>query len=273
MQWVNWEKFYKNITVKLGINSEGDYEAATILQECFQERLEQVQLQQMRLKELCQKPCIIFGAGPSLPSDLLDCLQAELLASCTTIAADGATSEFIRRKTIPHIIVTDLDGNMNHISAAARRGSMLVIHAHGDNKARIKKWIPLLLEFDPIPTTQVKPMPPLENFGGFSDGDRAAFMAVECGCTTLALAGFDLGKVVGQSSKPEFTEDIIASPRKKVKLEIATNLLQELRKKELLDEKISFYNFTAKSIAFLEGYAPISPQEFAKLIHSSGNVQ
>ncbi|MHA2232324.1 MAG: 6-hydroxymethylpterin diphosphokinase MptE-like protein [Candidatus Hodarchaeales archaeon] len=273
MQWVNWEKFYKNITIKLGIDSEGDVEAAKILQDYFHERLEQVQLQRMRLKELCRKPCIVFGAGPSLSSDLSECLQAELLASCSTIAADGATSEFIRKKTIPHIIVTDLDGNMDHISAAARRGSVLVIHAHGDNKERIKKWIPLLLEFDPIPTTQVEPIPPLENFGGFSDGDRAAFMAVECGCTTLALAGFDLGEVVGQSSKPEFTRNIIASPRKKIKLEIATDLLQELRKKELLDERMSFYNFTANSIAFLEGYAPISPQEFVKLIHSSGNVQ
>ncbi|MFQ5977867.1 MAG: 6-hydroxymethylpterin diphosphokinase MptE-like protein [Candidatus Heimdallarchaeota archaeon] len=273
MQWVNWEKFYKKITIKLRIDPDGDFEAAKTLQSYFHERLEQVQLQRMRLKELCRKPCVVFGAGPSLSSDLSECLQAELLSSCTTIAADGATSEFIRRNIIPHIIVTDLDGDMNHISAAARGGSILIIHGHGDNKERITEWVPLLLEFDPIPTTQVEPIPPLENFGGFSDGDRAAFMAVECGCTTLALAGFDLGEVVGRSSKPEISRDIIASPRKRIKLEIATELLQELRKKESLNEKMFFYTFTAKSAAYLEGYTPISPQEFVRFIHSSENGQ
>ncbi|MFX0114606.1 MAG: 6-hydroxymethylpterin diphosphokinase MptE-like protein [Candidatus Hodarchaeota archaeon] len=269
MQWNNWKDIYKEIIVKLQIDSQEDFNSTKILQQYFHDRLTQVQAQLKRLKELCQKTCIIFGAGPSLSIDLSECLQAGLLSSCTTIAADGATSEFILRKIIPSIIVTDLDGNMNHIVTAARRGSILVTHAHGDNKGEVSKWIPRLLKFNPIPTTQVEPIPPIENFGGFTDGDRAAFMAIECGCTTLALAGFDLGEVVGQASKPEFTADVVATSRKKIKLRIAAELLQTLRKNYLMNEEMSFFNLTEKSVDLLEGFIPNSPQEFATFLFSS----
>jgi uncharacterized Rossmann fold enzyme len=266
MQWNNWKSFYEEIIVKLQIDPQEDFKSTKILQQHFHDRLKQVQTQLKRLKELCQKTCIIFGAGPSLSNDLSECLQAGLLSSCTTITADGATSEFILRKIIPSIIVTDLDGNMDHIETAARKGSMLVIHAHGDNKKEVNKWIPRLLKFNPIPTTQIEPIPPVENFGGFTDGDRAVFMAVECGCTTLALAGFDLGEVVGQASKPEFTADVIATSRKRIKLRIAAELLQVLRKNYLMNEEMSFFNLTANSSDLLEGFIPSSPQEFATFV-------
>lgn len=269
MQWANWKVYYKDIIVKLRIDSETDYETTKILQHYFHDQKKQVQSRLRQLRELCRETCIVFGAGPSLPIDLANCLHADLLSSCTTIAADGATSEFIRRDIAPSIIVTDLDGDMNHIEAAARKGSILIIHAHGDNKEKINTWIPRLLKFHPIPTTQVEPTPPVANFGGFTDGDRAAFMAVECGCTTLALAGFDLGDVVGHVSKPDFSEDVIATPRKKAKLEIAAELLQVLWKHFSTDKKMSFFNLTAKAKTFLEGYVPITPKELAQLILSS----
>jgi uncharacterized Rossmann fold enzyme len=269
MQWTNWEPFYKDIIGKLRIDSETDYETTKILQHYFHDQEKQVQSRLRQLRELCRKTCIIFGAGPSLSIDLANCLNADLLSSCTTITADGATSEFIRRDIAPSIIVTDMDGDMNHIEIAARKGSILVVHAHGDNKEKIDTWIPRLLEFHPIPTTQVEPMSPIANFGGFTDGDRAAFMAVACGCTTLALAGFDLGDVVGHVSKPDLIEDVIATPRKKLKLEIAAELLQVLYRRFSTDEKISFFNLTAETKTKLEGFVPITPRELAQLIHSS----
>ncbi|MHA2500480.1 MAG: 6-hydroxymethylpterin diphosphokinase MptE-like protein [Candidatus Hodarchaeales archaeon] len=273
MQWANWEVFYKDIIAKLRIDSETDYETTKILQHYFRDQKEQVQSRLRQLRELCRKMCIIFGAGPSLAIDLANCLHADILSSCTTITADGATSEFIRRDIAPNIIVTDLDGDMNHIEAAARKGSILVVHAHGDNEEKINTWIPRLLQFHPIPTTQVEPMPPIENFGGFTDGDRAAFMAVDCGCTTLALAGFDLGDVVGHVSKPDLSEDVIATPRKKLKLEIAAELLQVLCRHSSTDEKISFFNLTAKAKTPLEGFVPITPKELAQHILSKNLPQ
>ena len=269
MQWASWEKHYNRITKRLGISPEDDHESTRILHHYFRDQLAQIQMQMKRLKKLCQSPTLVFGAGPSLRTDLRECLDSDLQLLCTFIAADGATSEFIRNQVYPSIIVTDLDGDMNDIEEASRKGSLLVIHAHGDNTERIIEWVPRLLQFDPIPTTQVEPMLPIENFGGFTDGDRAVFMAVECGCTMLALCGFDLGLVVGQTSKPEFATDVIASPRKGEKLEIAAELLQELKKNASWDKPVSFFNLTARTAIKLQGFATSSPRKFAKHLKNS----
>lgn len=165
------------------------------------------------------KECIVFGAGPSLDDDLQKLERAGFLSK-TLIAADGATSAVLKYRN-PEIIVTDLDGDVGDQLKAWRQGSWLVVHGHGDNITQVKKTAPALNE-RVIGTTQIKPFGKLFNFGGFTDGDRAAFMAHEIGASKIWLAGMDLGTEIGRHSGDK------NRGHKLIKLEICGELLSWL---------------------------------------------
>ena len=93
-----------------------------------------------------------------------------------------------------------------------------MLHAHGDNLDKIRKVAPQI-DMRVIGTTQVEPFGKLFNFGGFTDGDRAAFMAHELGASRIYLVGMDLGAKFGIYSGDK---DI---KRKIVKLSICKELL------------------------------------------------
>jgi 2-amino-4-hydroxy-6-hydroxymethyldihydropteridine diphosphokinase len=106
-------------------------------------------------------------------------------------AADGATSAALLAGRTPTAIVTDLDGRVEDQVKAAHRGALVFVHAHGDNRPAIERW---LAEFPPrqvAGTCQVEPVPPLLNPGGFTDGDRAVFLALALGAGEVRLYGFD----------------------------------------------------------------------------------
>jgi len=130
------------------------------------------------------------------------------------IAADGATSVLLRNAIIPDIVCTDLDGTIPDIITANRLGSILVVHAHGDNIPMLKKVLPALTE-NVLCTTQSKPFHNVYNFGGFTDGDRCVFLAKECGAQSIELIGFDF-------------EDEQVTARKKKKLKWAKRLIGEI---------------------------------------------
>jgi hypothetical protein len=64
-------------------------------------------------------------------------------------------------------------------------------HAHGDNVPAVREWVPRFSLDAVIPTTQAAPAPPVENFGGFTDGDRAAFLADHLGAASLRFVGWE----------------------------------------------------------------------------------
>jgi hypothetical protein len=165
------------------------------------------------------KECIVLGAGPSLDDDLEKLERAGFLNK-TLIAADGATSAVLGYRN-PEIIVTDLDGVVKDQLEAWQRGSWMVVHAHGDNIVQVRKMVRKLKERI-IGTTQVEPFGRLYNFGGFTDGDRAAFMAHELGASKIYLAGMDLGTKIGRYSGDKDRK------RKLIKLEICEELLSWL---------------------------------------------
>lgn len=116
------------------------------------------------------------------------------------VAADGATTALIEEKISPDVVCTDLDGNIDDILLANLRGANIAIHAHGDN---IDKVASLSSFFNNvIGTTQAQPMGNLYNFGGFTDGDRALFLAVALGASEITLAGMDFGDKVTKYSRP-----------------------------------------------------------------------
>jgi hypothetical protein len=76
-------------------------------------------------------------------------------------------------------------------------------------------------------TTQAQPAGNLYNFGGFTDGDRALFLAVALGASEITLAGMDFGDVVTRYSRPNIeTATAKADDFKKKKLMYAEKFTQ-----------------------------------------------
>jgi hypothetical protein len=187
MDYKRWLFFYRKILDDFGYSEEEDREAALVLNDFLEK--DRVDEAYQHLKKLLEnKEVFVCGAGPSLASKIKR--HKKRLSERIIIAADGATSTLISNDLIPHVIVTDLDGNVVDQVEANKRGSVVVVHAHGDNKEAIKKWI-RLFEGRVLGTTQSKPDKNLYNFGGFTDGDRAAFLAEHFGAKTIFLIGFD----------------------------------------------------------------------------------
>jgi len=143
----------------------------------------------------------------------------------TIIAADGATTALLEENITPNIIVTDLDGEMEDILKADQSGSLLVVHSHGNNQDKIKKYVPLIKNV--IGTSQSTPIGNLHNFGGFTDGDRCVFLAIKLNAELIVLAGMDFGKTVTSYSRPDLgklTDQ--ADDIKILKLEYAKKLIE-----------------------------------------------
>ncbi|HIH01095.1 TPA: DUF115 domain-containing protein [Thermoplasmata archaeon] len=105
-------------------------------------------------------------------------------------AADGATSTLIRAGLRPRVIVTDLDGDVDDQVRANVEGSVVFVHAHGDNMDAVREHVPRF-RGDLVCTCQCPPVEGVVNFGGFTDGDRAACVASALGAHAVRLLGFD----------------------------------------------------------------------------------
>ncbi|PIU13354.1 MAG: 6-hydroxymethyl-7,8-dihydropterin pyrophosphokinase, partial [Hadesarchaea archaeon CG08_land_8_20_14_0_20_51_8] len=211
MRWELWRPWYDGIVRRLNLDIAADEAAAKILNDILPKP--EIEKLTSLVKE---KECIVLGAGPSLDDDIEKLERAGFLNK-TLIAADGATSAVLEYRN-PKIIVTDLDGVVKDQLEAWQRGSWIVVHAHGDNIAQIRKIVPKLKE-RVVGTTQVEPFGKLYNFGGFTDGDRAAFIAHELGASKIYLAGMDLGSKIGRHSGDKDVK------RKLIKLKICRELL------------------------------------------------
>ena len=199
MEFGLWEKYYKEILDDFGFSRSGDEESAKLLDEILSTE------GCLTLNDLAEivgfsDKFIVFGAGPSLKNHVLMLKENYDLKDYVLVAADGATTALIEEKISPDVVCTDLDGNIDDILLANLRGANIAIHAHGDN---IDKVASLSSFFNnAIGTTQAQPMGNLYNFGGFTDGDRALFLAVALGASEITLAGMDFGDKVTKYSRP-----------------------------------------------------------------------
>lgn len=196
MDYVRWEPLYFKILKDFDFSNECDEKAAVLLD---------------RLMDACSNPIdslentiknsnvVIFGAGPSLKKAISH--HKIFLENKIIITADGATSALLESDLLPDIIVTDLDGKVSDQIVANSKGSLVVIHAHGNNIDKLKKYVQKF-KGTVIGTTQTNPQPfkNLYNFGGFTDGDRAIFLADHFSANTIYLAGFDFNGEIGKYS-------------------------------------------------------------------------
>ncbi len=233
MNLVIWISWYNEILEEFGFNRDDDEKSAQILDKIL-ETSDGLSPSDIPIKD----EAIVFGAGPSLKENIKE-LKNLKLSNFTLIVADGATTALLEENIIPDIIVTDLDGKMEDIIRANQEGSFLAVHAHGNNLKKISKYVPQLMRV--LGTTQSVPLKNVYNFGGFTDGDRALYLAVELGVRYIILAGMDFGKVVTKYSRPDMgTAEGKADEIKELKLKYAKKLVEWLAR----NEEVTIFNIS-----------------------------
>jgi 2-amino-4-hydroxy-6-hydroxymethyldihydropteridine diphosphokinase len=179
MEFCEWEPVYKSILTEFGYSREEDEKAARLLRSLAKSSGIEILEDKIRGRKVT-----ICGAAEILSDEIKSVKNSSVI-----IAADETTSVLLE-SMVPDIIVTDLDGNVDDQIEANERGSVAVIHAHGDNIPAIKKYAPLF-RGKIILTTQSESFDDVHNFGGFTDGDRAFLMAKHFGAREIKLMGFD----------------------------------------------------------------------------------
>ena len=200
-----WDEYYVKILDYFGFSREDDEEAARLLSSILPRN--DISL---LTDTISGSDIIVAGNAPSLPDDI----RKTDFEGKIVIAADAAARVMKKGGVIPDIVFTDLDGLDDDVLEMNEAGTILAVHAHGDNMPLVKSWVPKM-KGPVVGTTQSTPLENVYNFGGFSDGDRGVFAAYELGAKSVSLIGFDL-------------DDKSVDPVKHGKLMIARKLLHLL---------------------------------------------
>jgi len=202
IEW--WWGFQEEISEQFDFSKDREEVAARLVSDTKQK----ISLIKERIED---KDLILLGAG----------LKKEtIIPNKNVIVADGALRACLEQGITPSIIVTDLDGYIPDILYASEKGSEIVLHAHGDNMARVFQYI---LELGPNCITTTYPSASSSCWGGFTDGDRALMMTLSLNCNTVKMVGFDY-KIIGAYSGDY-------SPRKLEKLSWANKIVEACRKR------------------------------------------
>ncbi len=124
------------------------------------------------------------------------CVEKQLteLNQDVLVASDGATSVILDvLGYCPDVIVSDLDGVVEDILFCSRLGSIVVVHAHGDNTWILEDIVPSLEKV--AGTVQARIHSPRVLFApGFTDGDRAVLLSLLGGASEIELLGWCPGE-------------------------------------------------------------------------------
>jgi uncharacterized Rossmann fold enzyme len=192
LRYEEWAPIYREIAREFGFSADADRDSARLLVSLIDSA------------KVCPSECLartigdavtVCGNGPDLDSSL----EGAALQG-TVIAADAATGHLMGRGVLPDVIVTDLDGEIGPQVEANSRGSVAVIHAHGDNMEAIRSHVPRF-KGRVAPTTQVESFDSVVDYGGFTDGDRAVILARHFGATRICLVGFDFERPTGKGGR------------------------------------------------------------------------
>ena len=146
--------------------------------------------------------------------------ESDTLPENNLIVADGALRGCLDRDIVPEWVISDLDGYIPDILWASQNGSKIIIHAHGDNLARVSLYSH---QINPECITTTYPSSHTSCWGGFTDGDRSVMMCLSLGSKSVKLVGFNFEKV------GTFTGDY--SPRKLEKLQWAKKIIKECQQR------------------------------------------
>lgn len=217
MRFKDWKPFYEEILEDFGFPRQEDIKGAQLLDKRLQPRFDIERLENLIRGETVW----VVGNGPSLNEEI-----GRIDASQVVISADAASRRLSEHGIKSDVVCTDLDGDSSHESKLSRREVIVAVHGHGDNKGLVRNWIDRFNHENTLGTTQTEPFGNLYNFGGFTDGDRCAFLADHFGASEINIVGFDF-------------DDLDVSEIKAKKLNWARKLLEHLgniRGEDLFDQ-------------------------------------
>ena len=236
---LGWKRRYQSILKELSYSEKKDKESAVILDSILKKNNNN-----QKITKLIQgKTVFVIGSGPSLSFAIP---KLKKFKKSIKIAADSSLKPLLENGIVPDIIVTDLDGDEDAIKKLSKKKSIFVIHAHGDN---IKKLQMVKEIKNCIGTTQTTPFNKIQNFGGFTDGDRGVFLANHFEAKKIILFGMDFGKQIGKFSNTKKSD----RDTKLKKLKIGEELLiwlSTITKSELFTTSRSIEGF--KKISYKE---------------------
>ncbi|MEY7852250.1 6-hydroxymethylpterin diphosphokinase MptE-like protein [Natrarchaeobius sp. A-rgal3] len=219
MEFEEWEPVYEAIVDDFGYDRAADERARDVLASMT----DQFDLE--ILSAARDATVAVVGAAPSLETDA----ELERAREAAVVFAASTAADVLDRRGIEvDCMVTDLDKNPESVRRFTERGIPVAVHAHGDNVPAVRGIVPDCDDEYVLPTTQAKPRGPVRNVGGFTDGDRAAFLADHLGADRLVFAGWEF-------------DDPDVGPIKARKLEWAGRLLCWLERRrddrfEVLEE-------------------------------------
>ncbi|MFC7227108.1 DUF115 domain-containing protein [Salinirubellus salinus] len=203
MRFSTWRPAYDAILDDFGYDAGGDEaardELAAIVRPFDHSRL-----------DFTGETVAVAGGAPTL-DDELDAVREADSVVAASVAADACLDAGLS----VDVMVTDLDKNPETARRLTDEGVPVAAHAHGDNREAVRAVVPTFDLAHTLGTTQAEPRGPVENFGGFTDGDRGAFLADQFGAERLVFPGWDF-------------DDLTVDPAKARKLAWAERLLRWL---------------------------------------------
>jgi len=190
-----WKKRYSEIRKEFNYSEKKDKESAVILNSIIKKS----NINEKIISLVKDKTVFVIGSGPSL-STAIPILKN--FKKTIKIAADSSVKLLVDNGIIPDIVITDLDGDENTLKKIGKK-SIFIVHAHGDNIEKLefaKKFTKC------IGTTQSNPFEKIQNFGGFTDGDRGVFLANHFDAKKIILFGMDFGEKIGRHSNTKKSE-------------------------------------------------------------------
>jgi uncharacterized Rossmann fold enzyme len=217
VEYSRWVATYDQIRAEFGYSFDREERSAARLLELLPESARERPLERAG-ERLRGREVVVVGLAPGAGPPPLWRLPSSTVPRAV-VAADGATADCLTAGIVPDVITTDLDGPVASEVTANRRGSLVVIHAHGDNRSELDEWV------DQFPGERAgswagPPRPGLIDVGGFTDGDRGAYLAEHVGALRLLLWGFDFDRAEGA--------DETERARKRAKLAWARRSLDRL---------------------------------------------
>ncbi len=190
-----WKTLFKEIRKEFGYKELDDLHSAQKLNSFLKKEFLKKEFQKL----ISGKIVFVIGAGPSLSKSLPYIKRCK---NVTKIVADGAVQALLEKNIRPDILVTDLDGDLKSIKKIGKTKTPIIVHAHGDNSDRLQ-MVKNFLNVNG--TTQTNRFGKIENFGGFTDGDRCVFLGEFFGAKKIVLIGMDFGQEIGKYSKQKVT--------------------------------------------------------------------
>ena len=217
MEFSAWEPQYERIRREFGFAMDREVRSADLLEALLPEEARHDGLVRASAR-LRDRDVLVVGLAPGAgPPPIWRLGRTD--PPPVVVAADGAAAVCLDAGIVPAVVTTDLDGPLPAEVNANRKGSLVVIHAHGDNLPAVEEWVPQF-PGELAGSWAGPPRPALLNVGGFTDGDRAVCLAEHARARRILLWGFDFDRV--EEPTPSEAE------RKRAKLRWAKRIVADL---------------------------------------------